>query len=76
MCDLTAGASAGLPFDRSAPKVARGFVISNICKRHFPDIDDALLLTSETVTNAVQHGWPPLSISMDCDAVHAGTRAG
>ena len=34
---------------------------------HSALVDDALLLTSELVTNSVLHGGPPLVIAVDCD---------
>lgn len=30
-------------------------------------LDDALLLVSEVVTNAVEHGCAPVRLSVDCD---------
>ena len=31
---------------------------------------DVELLTSETVTNAIEHGAPPIHVTMDCDDSH------
>jgi anti-sigma regulatory factor (Ser/Thr protein kinase) len=67
VCDRTANATLALPADRTAPQLARRFVESASCGSHHPDMDDALLLTSETVSNAVTHGRPPLTICINCD---------
>lgn len=31
------------------------------------DLEDVLLATSEVVTNALEHGGPPVELSVDCD---------
>ena len=56
-----------LPPDRGAPATARESV-RTACGPMFPHlIDDAVLLTSEVVTNAVKHGRAPVRLSVNCD---------
>lgn len=53
--------------DRCAPATARASVRA-ACAPAFPQlVDDALLLVSEVVTNAVEHGRAPVRLSVDCD---------
>lgn len=33
-------------------------------------LDDVLLATSEVVTNALEHGGPPVHLCVDCDSSH------
>ena len=50
-----------------APAAARASVRAT-CAPAFPHLlDDALLLVSEVVTNAVKHGHAPLRLTVDCD---------
>jgi anti-sigma regulatory factor (Ser/Thr protein kinase) len=35
-----------------------------------PALDDVLLATSEVVTNALEHGGPPVELCVDCDSSH------
>lgn len=71
-----------LPCDKRAPRTARYLLSDWMCRLHHPDcLDDALLLLSEVVTNAVVHAGPPLEVhfgfATDHDlriAVHDGTR--
>jgi anti-sigma regulatory factor (Ser/Thr protein kinase) len=54
--------------DRSAPSIARDSVraaCTPLCPRL---VEDAMLLTSEVVTNAVEHGSAPVRLCIDCDA--------
>lgn len=68
MCDVTAAASTTLPSDASAPRLARVFLRAARCPRHHATVlDDAELLTSELVTNAVVHGAPPVTLAVECD---------
>jgi anti-sigma regulatory factor (Ser/Thr protein kinase) len=47
--------------------MARAFVIEHICHTHrLPPVEDAILLTSEAITNAVIHGAPPIELAIDC----------
>jgi anti-sigma regulatory factor (Ser/Thr protein kinase) len=55
-----------LPPDTTAPGVARRIVASALTA--WRDPDDAVLVASELVTNAVQHGLPPIELNL-----HLGT---
>jgi len=55
-----------LPPDTTAPGVARRIVASALTS--WRDPDDAVLVASELVTNAVQHGLPPIELNL-----HLGT---
>ena len=56
-----------LPADQRAPSEARDFVRRSACGDHAPElVDEALLLVSEVVTNAVRHGTPPVTLEMIC----------
>ena len=55
-----------LPPDTTAPGVARRIVASALAS--WRDPDDAVLVASELVTNAVQHGLPPIEFNL-----HLGT---
>jgi anti-sigma regulatory factor (Ser/Thr protein kinase) len=53
--------------DRRAPKAARESVRA-ACAPLAPHLlDDALLLVSEIVTNAVKYGGAPVRLEVDCD---------
>jgi len=59
-----------LALDRCAPSTARESVRAT-CATAFPHlVDDAMLLVSEIVTNAVTHGRGPVRLQVDCD--HSG----
>jgi anti-sigma regulatory factor (Ser/Thr protein kinase) len=69
MCQATPRAERELPVSHQAPAVARDFLRHTSCAVHHSAlVDDALLLTSELVTNSVLHGGPPLVIAVECDA--------
>lgn len=68
MCDATARAEVLLPTFPGAPSAAREWARRSGCREHAPELlDDALLLISELVTNAVLHGGPPIGLAIDCD---------
>jgi anti-sigma regulatory factor (Ser/Thr protein kinase) len=68
MCQTTPRAQRELPVSHQSPALAREFLKQVSCKEHHSSlVDDALLLTSELVTNAVLHGGPPLVVAVDCD---------
>jgi anti-sigma regulatory factor (Ser/Thr protein kinase) len=68
MCQATPRAERELPVSHQAPALARDFLRAASCSVHHSAlVDDALLLTSELVTNSVLHGGPPLVIAVDCD---------
>jgi anti-sigma regulatory factor (Ser/Thr protein kinase) len=52
-----------LPHDTTAPGVARHIVASALTS--WRDPDDAVLVASELVTNAVQHGLPPIELNLN-----------
>jgi anti-sigma regulatory factor (Ser/Thr protein kinase) len=68
MCQATPLAQRELPVSHQAPALARDFLRDTSCAVHHSAlVDDALLLTSELVTNSVLHGGPPLVIAVECD---------
>jgi len=68
MCELTAPVAVQLPNDGTAPGLARRFLRSAVCAPHQAGVlDEAELLTSELVTNAVRYGAPPMIVRVTCD---------
>jgi anti-sigma regulatory factor (Ser/Thr protein kinase) len=70
--DLHAGGfavdvSTALPFDASAPRVARQFVAQATQSLPGDVRSDATLLASELVTNGVRYGRPDLGIRIQID---------
>lgn len=55
-----------LPASLTAPGLARQFLRRWACPHHLTAPDDALLLVSELVTNALIHGAPPIRLTMHC----------
>ena len=56
-----------LPSTPAAPKLGREVLAQSTCPAHpLRSIDDAVLLTTEAITNAVMHGLPPVSVAIDC----------
>ena len=56
-----------LPMDPTAAKTARDFLANMCCGRHDADtVDEAQLLVSELVGNAVRHGAPPIEVEVQC----------
>jgi anti-sigma regulatory factor (Ser/Thr protein kinase) len=69
MCDVTAPAELVLPSSTRAPAAAREFLRRSGCPEHALDqLDDAVLLVSELVTNSVLHGGPPIVLQVECDS--------
>jgi len=67
MCSDTPRATITLPQSLEAPRIARMFVAEHVCQTHLlPPVEDAVLLTSEAITNAVVHGGPPIELAIDC----------
>lgn len=69
-----------LPRDSASAKSARAF-LSVICADlvGLAHLDDAQLLVSELVTNAVRHGGPPIEVEVRCapgQGVHVRVRDG
>ena len=70
MCSETPAAMLDLPATAEAPRLGRDFAKSALCIAHHATVrDDAELLVSELVTNAVLHGLPPITLRIDCDTV-------
>lgn len=68
MCAITPPASVLLPADDHAPGVARRFLSETVCRPHGAAVlEEAQLLVSELVTNAVRHGAPPVRVTLLCD---------
>jgi len=68
MCHSTPREELVLPKDASAPSVARNWLRAVGCGSHGGDLlDDAALLVSELVTNALLYGGPPIVLAVDCD---------
>ena len=68
-----------LPATAGSPAAAREWARHSGCQNHVPELmDDALLLISELVTNAVLHGGPPISLAIECDEtlLHVRVRDG
>ena len=65
--------STDLPADERAASLARRFVTAALSARGAEDaVDDAVLLTNELVTNALEHGEPPFRVSVE--GVDGGVR--
>lgn len=56
-----------LPFTNAAPSLARNLVLTNRGVLHEPMVEDAVLLVSELVTNALMHGQPPIVVSINTE---------
>jgi anti-sigma regulatory factor (Ser/Thr protein kinase) len=57
-----------LPKDPKAPLLARAFVRNSLCEKHSREArDEAELLVSELVTNAVMHGGSLVTMELDCE---------
>ena len=79
MCSSTARQELVLPLAETAPSAARAWLQVVSCEAHGAALlDDATLLVSELVTNAVQHGGPPVVLAVDCaeTALHVRVRDG
>ena len=67
MCSTTSPEQLELPVDRAAPHLAREFLRDRACPVHGAGVlDEAVLLVSELVTNAVEHGAPPVTVRVEC----------
>lgn len=79
MCVDTPAAMLLLPASSISPTAAREWVGRTGCSKHAVEVlDEALLLISELVTNAVLHGVPPIMLLVECDevALHVRVRDG
>ncbi|PRY13969.1 anti-sigma regulatory factor (Ser/Thr protein kinase) [Kineococcus rhizosphaerae] len=60
-------ADLDLPVDLSAARRAREFVRARWCPDHGGDaLEGVLLVVSELIVNAVEHGAPPVRARVDC----------
>ena len=74
MCASTPRAENRLEAGPEAAARARTFLRGTHCHEHAAHVlDDALLLVSEAVANAVRYGAPPIVVAGDCD-VRRGLR--
>jgi anti-sigma regulatory factor (Ser/Thr protein kinase) len=64
---LATDVSTALPFDASAPRLARQFVTQTTHSLPGEVRADASLLASELVTNAIRYGRPDLQIRIQID---------
>lgn len=65
-CSVSVPSECRLPDSPTASQAARSFVRRTACPIHQTNIEDACLLVSEVVTNALVHGAPPLALSSRC----------
>ena len=69
MCDVTPPVRLGLDADLHSAARARRFLEDNDCPAHHSRVlDEAQLLVTELVANAVSHGGPPITLRLTCDA--------
>lgn len=72
MCDLTRERQLTLPMDATASAQARRFLRDSGCLGHNASVlDEAQILVSELVTNAVLHAAPPITMSVTCNEMTA-----
>jgi anti-sigma regulatory factor (Ser/Thr protein kinase) len=66
MCRTTARVEVVLPLSTAAPAAARAFARASGCADHPAQLDEALLLITELVTNSVRYSSPTLMLSIEC----------
>ena len=79
MCVATPRQELLLPASTISPAAAREWARHTGCREHAVDLlDDALLLITELVTNALLHGAPPILLAIECDdaSLHVRVRDG
>ena len=68
VCEATPAAEITLPDHEHSARQARTFLSEAFCSVHHARVlDEAQLLVSELVTNAVRYGGPPVLVRVDCD---------
>ncbi|WP_432546252.1 ATP-binding protein [Kineococcus sp. SYSU DK004] len=68
VCEATPAAELVLPDHEGSAREARDFLTRAYCRVHHARVlDEAQLLVSELVTNAVRHGGPPVRVRVECD---------
>jgi anti-sigma regulatory factor (Ser/Thr protein kinase) len=71
VCELTPDGEVRLDLDARSVRAARRFLREASCLTHAAGLaDEAELLVSELVTNAVRHGLPPIVLRVACDRRH------
>jgi anti-sigma regulatory factor (Ser/Thr protein kinase) len=67
MCTATTDVATVLEADAHAPHEARQLLARVACATHNASVlDTAQLLVSELVTDALQHGRPPITLHISC----------
>lgn len=75
MCGVTPRQQLVLPVDPSAAAAARTWLRVVHCAAHGESLlEDARLLVSELVSNAVRYGGPPIVLAVDCDETRLSVR--
>jgi len=70
VCEATPAAEITLPDHEHSAREARVFLSQAYCAEHHGRVlDEAQLLVSELVTNAVRHGGPPVTVRVECVGV-------
>jgi anti-sigma regulatory factor (Ser/Thr protein kinase) len=70
VCEATPAAEITLPDHEHSAREARRFLSQAYCAEHHSRVlDEAQLLVSELVTNAVRHGGPPVTVRVECVGV-------
>lgn len=74
MCFITPPARCEFAADPRTPRHARYFLRAAWCDIHQARVlDQAELLTTELVTNAVRHGGPPVCVEVACEGARGMT---
>ena len=56
-----------LPCEPTSARAGRDFLASASCTRHMAAVlDDAQLMISELIGNAIRHGLPPIEVAVRC----------
>ena len=79
MCVATPRQELVRPASSVSPAAARAWARHSGCRKQAVEmLDDALLLITELVTNAVLHGGPPILLAIECDntSLHVRVRDG
>ncbi|MEZ0164836.1 ATP-binding protein [Kineococcus sp. LSe6-4] len=67
MCVPTPASTLVVPVDLSSGRLARHFLEEHWCHQHSSaHLDQAKLLFTELVTNAVRHAGPPVLLQVEC----------
>jgi anti-sigma regulatory factor (Ser/Thr protein kinase) len=67
VCAPTPASTLVVPLDLSSGRIARHFLEEHWCHQHSSaHLDQAKLLFTELVTNAVRHAGPPILLQVEC----------